>query len=95
MLHTSYILNSILIIGPYLSMVFQRFELHYFRDSGFILLQRKVTFLVYKGDTKSDFCISTKSLLFEVGENRGRNLFYAGELCTPGGKRASQRMSRQ
>lgn len=52
MLHTSYILNSVLIIAPYLSMVFQRFGLHDFRYSGFILLQRKITFLVYKGDRK-------------------------------------------
>lgn len=81
MLHTSYILNSMLIIAPYLSMIFQRFGLHCFRDSGFIL-QRKIHFLAYKGDRKSNFCISTKWLLFEVGENGEKKLFYAGELCT-------------
>ena len=47
MLHTSYILNSILIIAPYSNMVFQRFGLHYLRDSG-LILQRMYPFWLIK-----------------------------------------------
>lgn len=47
MLHTSYILNSILIITPYSNMVFQRFGLLYFRDSD-LILQRRYPFWLIK-----------------------------------------------
>lgn len=49
-----------------------------------------VPFLAYKGDRKSDFCISMKWLLFEVGENREkkcvlcwRTLYTRRKACFP------------
>lgn len=54
------------------------------------VLLSQIPFLAHKEDRKANFYSSVKLLLSEVGEKREKKFgFYAGGLCTHGGKHAS------